>query len=284
MNEGIRENENRSKLASIRIEGLQQIDLTGQTRFLGQRLLRHQGMMMKAKSRKRLHALLFTDMLLLLIPQSANGEGWDKNSYVLYRTLMLLDTLHVTECEPARVPFLGDPRLCMEVTTEGDRPLIVALASPQERAEWIAELRGAVSDYHRKRIVMARPLRRVTRVVGTVAVQIVRVGGKGQGTGDPHSTPFVLNLILNTQIMQTSVIALNSRLVLKPQILSVASLDEVLSLQLCKWHQLQPAEYMTDADVPLNVLEYYAGKWTEEMALDMVGVEVAFKLLYRPIH
>ena len=95
---------------------------------------------------------------------------------------------------------------------------------------------------------------------------------------------FVLNLTLNTQSMQTPVIASDTRLMMKAQILSVASLDEVLSFQLYAWHQLQPAAYMADADMPLNVLEYYVGKWTEEMVLDMMGMEVTIKLLYKSIH
>ena len=109
---------------------------------------------MKAKSKKRLHALLLTDMLLLLLPPSMSAKEGDGNSYELYRDPILLDTLHVMECEPARVPLLGNPRLCMEVTTGMDKALVVALSSPQERTEWIAELRSAVSDYHKKRVVM----------------------------------------------------------------------------------------------------------------------------------
>jgi guanine nucleotide exchange factor for Rho/Rac/Cdc42-like GTPase family protein/PH (Pleckstrin Homology) domain-containing protein len=284
INEGIRESENRNKLASIKIKGLQ-VDLMGQTRFLGQRLLRHQGGMMKAKSKKRLHALLLTDMLLLLLlPPSMNAKEGDGNSYELYRDPILLDTLHVMECEPARVPLLGNPRLCMEMTTGMDKALVVALSSPQERTEWITELRSAVSDYHKKRVVMTRSLRRITRVVGTLAVQIIRVGGRRQALGHHPSKMFVLNLTLNTQSMQTPVIASDTRLMMKAQILSVASLDEVLSFQLYAWHQLQPAEYMADADMPLNVLEYYADIWTEEMVLDMMGMEVTIKLLYKSIH
>lgn len=282
VNEGIRDSENRNKLASIKINGLQ-IDLTGQTRFLGQRLLRHQGVLTKAKSKKKLHALLLTDMLLLLILPSQSRVGSDGNAYDLYRDPVLLDTLHVIESEPARVPMLMDPRLCMEITTDVDKPLVIALSSPQERSEWIKELRNAVSDYHKKKIVMARPLKRITRVVGTLAIQIIKVGSGRDATTHP-SECFTLNLTLNTQIIQTQIITSLSKLANKPYIMSVASLDEVLSLQLYKWHQLQPAEYMADADMPLSVLEYYVNKWTEEMALSMMGMQVTFRLLYRPIH
>ena len=256
------------------------MDLTGQTRFLGQRLLRHQGVLTKAKSKKKLHALLLTDMLLLLLPHSQTDSN--KNSYDLYRDPVLLDTLHVGESEPARVPLLANPRLCMEISTDTDKPLTIALSSPQERSEWIKELRDAVSDYHKKRIVIARPLKRITRVVGTLAIQMIKLGG-GRTTASP-SKFFVLNLTLNTQIMQTQVIPPSEKVATKPYIMSVASLDEVLSFQLYRWHQLQPAEYVADADMPLSVLEYYANKWTEEMVLSMGGMDVVFSLLYRPIN
>ena len=278
VNEGVRDAEGRARLASICIRKLPPDvfpggQLLGETRFLGERRLRFQGDLQKAKSRKRLHGLLLSDVLLLLVPE---GGG----AFSVYREPMPLDTLAVRECELARVPLMADPRLCMELSGSGSfdvsRTLIV---STEQRAVWIGELKQAITDYDRRRMPSKTALPRITRVIGTVEVTVVngRISSSAQ-------QQYYVCLQLNTQSVQTQITNGPACSWNRPLVLALASLDETLTVHLHKWHRLAPPESIGHADVPLNMLEYYVGMSTRDMPVVVCGGhEVVLRMHYRPI-
>lgn len=282
VNEGIREAEGRVRLASICIRNLP-LDvfpggqLLGETRFLGERRLRFQGDLQKAKSKKKLHGLLLSDVLLLLVPEDGD------NSFSVYREPMPLDTLAVRECELARVPLMADSRLCMELSGSGSfdtsRTLIV---STEQRAVWIGELRQAIADYGKRRMPSTAALPRITRVIGTVEVTVV--DGRIPSSSSSTQQQYYVGLQLNTQSVQTQIAGGPMCSWNRPLVLALASLDETLTVHLHKWHRLAPPETVGHADVPLNMLEYYAGKSTGDMPVVVCGRhEVVLRMHYRPV-
>jgi len=95
INESIREQEGRERLGTISQDlwvGQGRLDLTAPTRNMGPRKLLKEGIVMKAKSGKRLRAFLCSDVLVLT----------DENAKSLYRMPIPLPELTVKDSGPSR--------------------------------------------------------------------------------------------------------------------------------------------------------------------------------------
>lgn len=86
INESIREQEGQDRLRELSKRlwvGQGQLDLTAPTRYLGQRRLIKEGLLMKTKSRRRLRAVLCSD-ILVLVEESTGG---------IYRMVCILEDM-----------------------------------------------------------------------------------------------------------------------------------------------------------------------------------------------
>lgn len=106
-NEAIREQEDASalrKLSESLYIGQARLDLTKPTRLVGQRRILKEDTIGKAKSGRKVHALLCNDMLLLLVPGAAVNEGGErggstdpKHGAQLYHMPLPLEEISVRE-------------------------------------------------------------------------------------------------------------------------------------------------------------------------------------------
>ncbi|KAI8974238.1 hypothetical protein BD414DRAFT_498547 [Trametes punicea] len=135
INETIREQEGRERLKEISKElwvGQGRLDLTAPTRYMGARKLLREGVLMKAKSGRRLRAFLCSDILVLT----------EEGSMTLYRMPLSLSEVEVRE------PTGKDNttfQLAVSYPRGGDAVTLRA-ASPRECQSWMYAIHGAAKQ------------------------------------------------------------------------------------------------------------------------------------------
>lgn len=129
INESIREQENEQRLDVLSKNlwiGQGRLDLTAPTRFMGPRKLLREGELAKAKSKRKLHAVLCNDVLVLM----------DAGSRALYRTPVPLSDVRVGE-----LPGRRDD-CAFQITVRGESIGLRAI-SPRECQTWMKAIEVA---------------------------------------------------------------------------------------------------------------------------------------------
>ncbi|CAE6423462.1 unnamed protein product, partial [Rhizoctonia solani] len=133
LNEAIREREGAERLGEISrglYVGQGHLDLTAPTRYMGPRRLNKEGVLVKAKSGRRLHAVLCNDILVLM----------DAAAQSLYRMPMALTELNVREGK-------DDQTLSIQVAyPRGGDTIVLRASSGREARSWIEALERARSE------------------------------------------------------------------------------------------------------------------------------------------
>jgi len=126
INESIRENEGAERLAVLSQDlyiGQGRLDLTAPTRFLGRRRLIREGELTKARSGRKLHAILCNDILVLT----------DASARALYRMPIPLTELRAHQSAGDESGF----QIVLAYPRGGDK-IGVKTASPRECQSWLA--------------------------------------------------------------------------------------------------------------------------------------------------
>ena len=108
INESIREQEGQERLAELSKElwlGQGHLDLTAPTRFMGPRRLLKEGLLVKARSRRRLRAVLCTDILILV----------EEATKIVYGDPMPLSDVTIHELSSGRGRLLCVSRIKLDV-------------------------------------------------------------------------------------------------------------------------------------------------------------------------
>ncbi|CAE6506752.1 unnamed protein product, partial [Rhizoctonia solani] len=133
VNEAIREREGAERLGEISkglYVGQGHLDLTAPTRYMGPRRLIKEGVLVKAKSGRRLHAVLCNDIVVLM----------DAAAQSLYRMPMALTELNVREGK-------DDQTLSIQVAyPRGGDTIVLRASSSREARSWIEALERARAE------------------------------------------------------------------------------------------------------------------------------------------
>ncbi|KAK9766343.1 hypothetical protein K7432_004643 [Basidiobolus ranarum] len=270
----IREDEGKLKEISSLVDftsSEEKLDLMLNTRLLGPRQFVMEGILVKAKSGRKLQAFLFNDLLLLTQFPRSSLKNVGSNRYPLYR-----DPIPLNEMVAREVPR-GFNQSGVDETTfqivHIEEVITVKCSSVSTKRKWMNELEAARTHYLDIERQVLGPGTTPAHPIGTLQVTVLE--GEHLATTDQNNTivsPYV-ELKLDKQKLRTKVIKYtpnpkwNQSLVF-----SVTSLDEVLNLQVYSYEKFAEPAYMGQAELGLHLLEYYGERQMDAIKLELQDV------------
>lgn len=293
VNEAARQQDNIAKLdeisRSVDMESLgeQKLDLFAPTRCLGPRQFICEGQLMKVKSGRKIHGILFNDLLLLT--EKASGS---KYQYQLYRNPMPLNEVLVRD-----VPANSKERQtltiddsCFQIVHLQDI-ISVKASSVSEKRKWVNQIDSQCNLF----VSVERKLQTTGQLdkhspaagfhitpIGTLQVTIVE--GKGLQSSAPKSDIYCI-FQLNRQQLKTRIVKDTANPKWGQSLMfSVISLDEALKITVYNYDKFSQDEVLGHATINLDLLEYYGEKETEKITLNLQqnpSASVVIQMSYR---
>lgn len=244
------------------------LDLKAQTRKMGSRIFLYEGVLLKSKSGRKLTAYLFND-LLLLVHLKGNGT----KPYAMYKQPLMMDSLSVkdhSDSDSFQIDF-------------EDQSIMVRALSISEKRQWINQIESArkvCRDLEAKKQNQSK-LSNPSNI-GTLSVLLC----EARNCLDTLKTREVFALgRIKEQVLKSKVVNLSFQNAKFNQnlIFTLPTLDEVLQISLYRYNKYSADVYLGQAEIQLDILEYYAGKQTDEIELPLK--DGGFKtLVIRIIH
>ncbi|KAI8903624.1 hypothetical protein EDD86DRAFT_214877 [Gorgonomyces haynaldii] len=246
------------------------LDLTQPTRFLGQRVLIFQGQLQKNKSGRRLMGYLFNDFLLIV--------DWQPKT--LYRPPLLLNEFTCSEAVRLSNKDTGPlDNQCFQLYLK-DQVMTLRCQNNSEKRQWMNQIDQAIKKFMSKQT--NSPKRQLLQgdTVGTLRVQCVGC----HSLVDNTQAPYYCMVQLDEQVIKTRKTDGPNPRWNQSLLFSVSSLDTNLKIAVYKHDKYSVDHYLGQAQVQLDILEYYGGKETEKMELQLKDVDqgkMILSLLYR---
>ncbi|KAJ3030647.1 hypothetical protein HDV00_008758 [Rhizophlyctis rosea] len=294
VNVAAREQESREKIAAVRggldMEG-ESLDLFAPTRFLGPRMFVHDGMVEKKKSGKKLHAYLFNDLLLL-----AQAKGKSEKGEVLYRKPMPLNEIIARDRAPTNFPSSSSTSSDDDGSFQivhGEEVITLRCSSVATKRKWMNLLEENIQACYEAQKAVREKGRRVSGTFETIGtLQVLCVEARGLVGVDKGKLDIYAALQLNRQKLNTRAVSVPAHMSASPSVrwnqavmFSVVSLDETLKVAVYNYDKYSQDDYLGQAEIALDFLEYYGGKETERITLELKDVRsgsVVVQLAYRP--
>ncbi|KNC97059.1 uncharacterized protein SPPG_07456 [Spizellomyces punctatus DAOM BR117] len=294
VNTAARERESREKLEEVmKILDLtcdeeHRLDLSAPTRVLGPRIFVHEGPLMKSKSGRKLHAYLFNDVLLLAQPkgkQDRNARGYQ---FALYRKPMPLNEIAVRDLpklagrdhgavdETCFQVIHGQDAVTVRAPSVAAKRKWVNTLEEQSRHYYMAEKQQAEGSWKGGRFTYGTPIGTL-QVMVAEAKNLVRVD-RG------HKLDLFCRVQLNRQQVKTRTVHSVAPRWNQALVFSVLSLDETLKISVYNYDRYSQDDYLGQAELALDFLEYYGEKETEPITLglrDVASGSVVIRLMYR---
>ncbi|ORX88366.1 hypothetical protein K493DRAFT_341344 [Basidiobolus meristosporus CBS 931.73] len=282
----IREDEGKLKEISGLVDfttSEEKLDLMANTRLLGARQFIMEGILVKAKSGRKLQAFLFNDLLLLTQLPRSSLKNVGSNRYPLYRDPIPLNEMVAREI-PRGFNQSGVDDTSFQIV-HIEEVITVKCSSVSTKRKWMNELEAARSHYLDVEKKALGPGTPPAHPIGTLQVTVLE--GEHLATTDQNNTivsPYV-ELKLAKQKLRTKVIKYtpnpkwNQSLVF-----SVTRLDEVLNLQVYSYEKFTEPAYMGQAKLGLQLLEYYGEREMDSIKLELQDVirgSIHVRLNYR---
>jgi hypothetical protein len=266
--------------------------LTASTRFLGSRLYIYDGPLAKNKSGRKLHGYLFNDLLLLVEPKNKQGTVTGKtNQYCLYEKPMPLTELIIREV-PKSGPGGKDVGVvddCSFQIVHIDKNITLRASSPSEKKQWMNICESYISQAEKKIAFDSNQnvsQKTSKNMIGTLQVYLLEAK-KLTGSDKIRIKPSVFcNVILDNQTIRSKTSQSWPPKWSQEMLFSVFSLDQSLKISMYNYDRYSKDEYMGQVSIQLDFLEYYNGKETEKMTLDLKdakGGMIVLQMAYRPI-
>ncbi|KAJ3050644.1 hypothetical protein HK097_008351 [Rhizophlyctis rosea] len=302
VNLAAREQESREKIAEIKqgldLEG-EQLDLFSKTRFLGVRVFLGEGWVQKSKSGRKLHLYLFNDLVLL-----GQSKGKSERGEVLYRKPLPLNEIAVRDRSSSHVKA-SDITSIDDATFQivhGEEVITLRAPSVKEKRKWMNLLEENIQRCYeaqragREKDKSGRRQSGTYETIGTLQVLVCEARVGGGGVGDKGKLDIYAALQLNRQKLNTRTVSVPSHAMVasggaanvkwnQALMFSVVSLDEVLKIAVYNFDRYSQDDYLGQAEIALDFLEYYGGRETERINLelkDVRGGSVVVQLAYRP--
>ncbi|KAI9015102.1 hypothetical protein BC832DRAFT_589560 [Gaertneriomyces semiglobifer] len=295
VNAAARERESREKLEEVEREvdltwppEDYKLDLFSPTRCLGARTFLFEGELVKLKSGRKLKAYLFNDVLLLC---KANRDK-SKYQYVLYRRPMPLNDIAVRDLPKLHHSSVGSSssidESCFQIvdganqvnlraTSAGAKRKWVNMLDEQTRQYFLAEKALSEGNWKGGKFVYGHP-------IGTLQVLVLEARGLVRVARAVSKLDLFCRVQLNRQQVKTRTVNSQSPRWNQTMFLSVLSLDETLKISIYNYDRYSQDDYLGQAEIPLDFLEYYDERETEPITLSLRDVpsgQVVVRLAYR---
>ncbi|KAI9099787.1 Dbl homology domain-containing protein [Phlyctochytrium arcticum] len=292
VNSAARERESLEKLEEVsRILDLacdeHRLDLRAPTRVLGPRIFILEGPLIKSKSGRKLHGYLFNDVLLLAQPKSKQDRGIRGYQYGMYRKPMPLNEIatrdlpklqgrdHGSVDEACFQVIHGQDAVTLRAPSVAAKRKWVNALEEQSRQYYLAEKQQSEGSWKDGRWTYGAP-------IGTLQVLVAE--GKNLVRVDRGKLDLFCRVQLNRQQVKTRTVHSPAPRWNQALVLSVLSLDETLKISIYNYDRYSQDDYLGQAEVALDFLEYYGEKETEPITLglrDVSSGSVVIRLAYR---
>ncbi|TPX63785.1 hypothetical protein SpCBS45565_g06360 [Spizellomyces sp. 'palustris'] len=294
VNTAARERESREKLEEVmKILDLtcdeeHRLDLSAPTRVLGPRIFVHEGPLMKCKSGRKLHAYLFNDVLLFAQPKGKQDRSARGYQFALYRKPMPLNEIAVRDLpklagrdhgavdETCFQVIHGQDAVTVRAPSVAAKRKWVNTLEEQSRHYYMAEKQQAEGSWKGGRFIYGTPIGTL-QVMVAEAKNLVRVD-RG------HKLDLFCRVQLNRQQVKTRTVHSAAPRWNQALVFSVLSLDETLKISVYNYDRYSQDDYLGQAELALDFLEYYGEKETEPITLglrDVASGSVVIRLMYR---
>ncbi|KAI9004449.1 hypothetical protein DFJ74DRAFT_693455 [Hyaloraphidium curvatum] len=286
VNEMVRDIDNRAKLEEI----TQQVDLDSSdeninlfsaTKYVGPRMFVYEGPLAKAKSGRKLHALLFNDLLLITQArsQAAKTIGGKPFLYTLYRKAIPLNECVAREIPPTSKPPFPVDDSCFQVIHLQDVITFRASSVPNKRT-WLNHLDSQCSAIaaaikkaeKSKAAAAAGATRSPTNAMGTLELTVVEAKDLVQPENSSKCDIFVAAQIDQQKFKTRSIRDNLSPKWNQPLLFTIHSLDDYVRLTVYNYDKYSSDEFLGTCQISLDMLEYYGNKETDKIPLPLKGV------------
>ncbi|KAI8915202.1 hypothetical protein DFJ77DRAFT_359259 [Powellomyces hirtus] len=303
VNSAARERESREKLEEVqRVLDLtcdeeHKLDLAAPTRVLGPRIFIHEGDLTKNKSGRKLHAYVFNDVLLLAQPKGKQERNFKGHLFGLYRKPMPLNEIAVRDIHKLGRDSGPLDECCFQIV-HGQDAITVRASSVAVKRKWVNVLEEQCRQYfvaekQKNEGAWKGGKWAYGQPIGTLQVLVSEAKDLAGVNRGGHKLEIFARVQLNRQQVKTRTV--NSRTPRWNQALvfSVLSLDETLKVSVynydrysqdVSWRFTRLTDYLGQAEIGLDFLEYYGEKETEPITLglrDVAGGSVVLRLAYR---
>ncbi|KAH6564033.1 hypothetical protein BASA62_008155 [Batrachochytrium salamandrivorans] len=268
---------------SIPEEGFK-LDLTTHTRLLGRRLFLHEGTLAKNKSGRKLQLYLFNDMMLFIHAKSSSGYALS-----LYRKPILLSDMIVREAVKTGAKDVGSiDKCCLQIVMEHEVITLRAMAVSDKR-QWLNQIEAAVSAERsmKKRQLLGGSSDISTMgqpTIGTLEVKLHQAHGLGVIERGGRRLDVFAIVQVHHQATKSKRVHSSQPRWGQSLMFSVHTLDDVIKIALYGYNQYSKDEYLGQAQIQMDILEYYGGKATEVITLDLRDAsqgKIEVQLMYR---
>jgi hypothetical protein len=234
------------------------LDLFTETKKLGPRIFLHEGTFIKTKSGRKLTGYLFNDILILIKHQPT----------MLYRKPYILERTQLTE-----------ENECLNLSFENEI-LNLKPETKSEKRNWINQFEQA-----RKQIsqITIQKSPKVQQAIGTLECILLK-GYHNQSHPKKENDQIFALATIDDQVFRSKQVSLSNAVFNFSTVFSVFSLDSVLRIGIYRFEKYSVNEYLGQAEIQLDFLEYYGGRETEVIMLKMKdgGFEkISIKMTYR---
>eukprot|EP00842_Homolaphlyctis_polyrhiza_P006330 jgi/Hompol1/6699/HPOL_000301-RA len=264
------------------------LDLTTHTRILGRRLFLHEGTLFKNKSGRKLLAYLFNDMLLFVQQRPSSGL---QNS--LYRKPLMLCDISIREASKTLGREVGTIDACCFQIVFGDDIITLRCVSISDKRQWMNQIEAAIQAHRTaEKRALQSPLGEpsdfasAAHTIGTLEVRLLQATGIGPIERRGNKLDVFAIVQVHNQVTKSKRAPSSQPRWGQSLMFSVTSLDDVIKIALYAYDKYAKDEYLGQATVQMDILEYYVGKETGRMTLDLVDVghgKVELQLLYRQV-
>ncbi|OAJ42474.1 hypothetical protein BDEG_25924 [Batrachochytrium dendrobatidis JEL423] len=260
------------------------LDLNTHTRLLGQRLLLHEGTLAKNKSGRKLQLYLFNDMLLLVHSKPSAGYGLS-----LYRKPIMMSDMIAREAARLSNKDAGlIDKCCLQIVMENDIITLRAM-SVSDKRQWLNQIEAAVKIERtaQKRLAGGQKMQASIMsqtTIGTLEVKLYQAQHLGPVDRGGRRLDVYAVVQVHHQATKSKQVSWSQPRWNQSLTFSVTSLDDVIKIALYGYDKYSKDEYLGQAQVQMDILEYYVGKETERMTLDLHDAsqgKVEVQLLYR---
>ncbi|KAJ3270432.1 Intersectin 1 (SH3 domain protein) [Terramyces sp. JEL0728] len=230
------------------------------------------------ESGRKLQAYLFSDFLLLA---SAKTGG---KPLGLYRKPLMLNHLSIRDAIKLPQKDTGDITNCSFQIIYEEEIITLRTTNVSEKRQWINLVEAAIKEFKLSMIKEKSSINmnNAQQAIGTVRVRLL----EGVHKSDPSKPKKVFAVVrVGHQSLRSEMVNPPKLVFNQSFIFTIFSLDESLKVSLHTYDKYSPDEYLGHSEIQLDFLEYYGGKETEKIQLNMKdgqGESVYIQMMYRP--
>ncbi|KAI9596738.1 Dbl homology domain-containing protein [Syncephalis fuscata] len=233
-------------------------DLTGQTIYFEQRYIIMDSAIVKANSGRKLHAYLFTDMLLLTQPPKHRSTSGYKNA--VYREPLLLNEIQVRGEPTSRK---ASAECCFQIVHDNNT-ITLKTANIGSKNKWIKEITKAKEEFElaKERLDGAPPP--ISSVLGMLRVLVCEAGALVNPDQYAFRTTVDAYCVVTVCGQQKRTVTIENSNNPRWQESFVFPVDDMReTVRVDVYHRIskysQP-EFLGSAEIDLSTLDQYGGK------------------------